>query len=76
MNPRLRKFIGTVLLLSFSAVYFAIVLAFAIPRPDTTSLGAELLYYLIATIIWMVPAGLILRWMQGSGGRKPAPASP
>jgi hypothetical protein len=72
MNPRLRKFLGTVLLLSFSVIYFGIVMALAIPRPDTTSLGAELTYYAIATIIWMVPAGLILRWMQGSGGRNGA----
>ena len=63
MSPRLRKIIGTCLLLIFLAVYSlaTIVLSTAI-LPQATP-GKELLFYAFAGLLWAFPAGMIISWM-------------
>ena len=64
MNIRQRKLAGTVLFVAGSAFYFFFMITVAIARLPGTSLGVQLLFYLVITLIWLFFAGLLIRWMQ------------
>ena len=64
MSTRMRKLVGTILLLALVAVYVlvAIVVAGAVlPEADKV---VELAFYTIAGLAWVLPAGLLVRWMH------------
>ncbi|MCA3630622.1 MAG: DUF2842 domain-containing protein [Methylobacterium sp.] len=70
MNPRLKKFIGTLVMVVFVILYALIVMTIA-PRmvgPGTSKL-VELMFYLIAGLAWALPLMPLIRWME----RKPNP---
>jgi hypothetical protein len=65
MTQRTRKFIGTIALLVLISVYALLALAVAIVlQVHSASKLAELLYYAIAGLLWVLPAGLLISWMQ------------
>ena len=56
--------VGTVALLIFLSAYaFAAMLA-AVVLQVSESRFVELLYYAVAGLLWVLPAGLLIRWMQ------------
>ncbi len=63
MNIRTRKFIGAIALLAFLAVYALLALAVAIVLQVNDSKLIELSFYVIAGLLWVIPAGLLVRWM-------------
>jgi ABC-type enterochelin transport system permease subunit len=67
MNTRLKKLIGTVLFAIGTACFYFFVITVAIVRLPGSAMGAHLLFYLIATLIWFVFAALLIRWMQKPG---------
>lgn len=70
MNPRLKKFIGTVIMVVFVIVYALVVMAIAPGIVGTgTSKLVELLFYLVAGLAWAIPLMPLIRWME----KKPAP---
>lgn len=71
MPMRMRKLLGTVLLLILIAVYSlaAVAVAIAMQIQNANKL-AELIYYVVAGTLWVIPAGAIIWWMQ----RPEAPA--
>ncbi len=64
MHPRTRKLVGTIVLLVFITVYALLAMVAAMILQVNASKTVELLYYVIAGLAWVVPAGLIIRWMQ------------
>lgn len=64
MNIRLRKLLGTIVFVAGTASYFLFVISVAIARLPGTSTAVQLLFYLIATLIWLGFAGPLVRWMQ------------
>jgi hypothetical protein len=64
MQPRTRKLVGTIVLLVFITVYALLAMVAAMILQVNASKTVELLYYVIAGLAWVVPAGLIIRWMQ------------
>ena len=62
-----RKLIGTVALLVLITVYALLAMAAAIilQTRDIGRLG-ELAYYVVAGVLWVLPAGVIVWWMQKS----------
>jgi cation transporter-like permease len=67
MKDRTRKLIGTVALLLFLAVYTVLALAVAVVlQVSTTDKWVELAFYIIAGLIWVVPAAGIVSWMSRS----------
>ncbi len=64
MNIRLKKFIGTVILVSFSIFYFVVAITVAIVRLPETSTLTQLAFYFVATAIWFVVAAALIYWMQ------------
>jgi len=64
MTTRVRKLIGTILLLAMVAVYALIATAVAgVVLPESSKL-AELAFYAMAGLAWVLPAGLLIRWMH------------
>lgn len=66
MNQRQRKLAGTVALLLFVIVYALLAMAAAIVLQVNAGKLTELAYYVIAGLAWVVPAGIIIKWMQKS----------
>ena len=64
MNIRQRKLIGTVIFVAGSTFYFFFAITVAIARLPGTSMGVQLLFYLVTTLIWLFFSGLLVRWMQ------------
>ncbi|MEO1014925.1 MAG: DUF2842 domain-containing protein [Pseudomonadota bacterium] len=62
MPPRVKKLIGLAALLPYLGAYMlgAIVLADALPR----HWAAQLVYFMIAGVAWVLPLRPILRWME------------
>ncbi len=66
MPSKLKRFIGTVLLILLVTAYPFCVLPFAAAiLPHANGVG-QLLFYAIAGLIWVPPAGFIIKWMHGA----------
>ncbi len=65
MNIRMRKLVGTVLLMVMITIYALIAMLVAVAlEVNTTSKYVELAYYAIAGLLWVVPAAVIIKWMS------------
>jgi len=60
----MRKLIGAVALLVFLAVYALGAMLVAIALQVSVSKTAELVYYAVAGLLWVLPAMWLVRWMQ------------
>ncbi len=67
MAPRLRKLIGTVVLVAFVTLYSLVVMAIGAPIMAVHGHGIGMVFYAIAGLVWTVPAGAVIWWME----RKP-----
>ena len=67
MHQRTRKLIGAIVLLVFLTLYalLATGTAIVLQARETGKLG-ELAYYVGAGLLWVIPAGVIVWWMQKS----------
>lgn len=65
MNMRMRKLVGTVLLMVMIAVYALIAMVVAVAlEVNTTSKFVEFAYYAVAGLLWVLPAAWIIKWMS------------
>ena len=64
MRVRSRKLIGTIVLLVFLAAYAWAATSIGAGRIALAPAWAQLAYFLIAGLVWVIPAGLLIRWMQ------------
>jgi peptidoglycan/LPS O-acetylase OafA/YrhL len=65
MTQRQRKLAGTVALFALIAVYSMIALAAAVVlQVQNANKLVELIYYVVAGLLWVLPAGMIVTWMQ------------
>lgn len=64
MNIRTRTLVGAVALLAFVAVYALVAVAVAVLLQVNSSKLAELAFYIVGGLLWVIPAGLLIRWMQ------------
>jgi hypothetical protein len=66
MSARARKLVGTILLLVVLIIYSLLVmLAAAAVLPDGGKL-VELIFYAIAGLAWVLPAGYLIKWMYAT----------
>lgn len=68
MPQRARKLVGTVVTVAFVSVYALFAMALAGRLLPGTSGLVQLAYYAFAGLVWIVPVGLIIRWMQRPDG--------
>ena len=64
MPQRVRKLIGSLVLVAFVVVYALVVMTIAAARLPGTSVATQTAFYLITGFLWVVPAGLLIKWMQ------------
>ena len=64
MTRRTRKLIGTVVLLVFLPVYVWVAAALAMGRITLAPAWVQFAFFLVAGLLWVLPAGLLIRWMQ------------
>ena len=64
MTIRSRKLLGTLLLVLFIVIYALIAMEVGAARFAEASAISQVLYFLIAGTAWVVPAGLLIRWIQ------------
>ncbi len=62
MKPRARKAIGCVILLSYLAAYAAAAASLGIALAPTLPNWAELAYYAVAGLAWILPLKPLLAW--------------
>lgn len=64
MTMRMRKLVGTIVLLVFIILYaFAAMLAAIVLQVNGSKL-VEVVYYFVAGLAWLPPAAFIIWWMQ------------
>ena len=65
MTQRTRKLAGTIALFAFVAIYalLAMFAAMVLQINNANKVG-ELGYYIVAGLLWVFPAGLLIKWMQ------------
>ena len=64
MTVRTRKLLGTVALLAFLVLYTWAAVAIGSGRITDAPALAQFAYFLLAGLLWVIPAGLLIRWMQ------------
>jgi len=64
MTQRQRKFAGAILLILLITVYALLALAVAVVLQIRQANGfVEFAYYVIAGLLWVLPAGVLIKWM-------------
>jgi hypothetical protein len=64
MTLRTRKLVGAIALLIFLALYALAAMMVAIALQVNASNLAELIYYPVAGLLWVLPAMWLVKWMQ------------
>jgi hypothetical protein len=67
MPQKLRKLIGTVLLVAFIVFYALAAMVIASAKLPGASGFAQFLYFLVAGLLWVIPAGALIWWMARPG---------
>lgn len=63
MSVRTRKLVGTILLLVVLIIYALVVMLAAVAvLPDGGKI-VELVFYAVAGVAWVLPAGYLIKWM-------------
>ncbi len=68
MRVRTRKLIGMVVLLVFLVGYALVVASIASSRITSAPPLAQFAFFLVGGLVWVLPAGLLIRWMQRPDG--------
>ena len=64
MTARTRKLIGTVALLLFLAAYATFAAVIGSGRIALAPQWVQFAFFLTTGLLWVIPAGLLIRWMQ------------
>lgn len=70
MPLRLRKLVGTFGLVTLVVLYALLATTIATYRLAESPWWVHLLYFLFSGLIWILPAMLIIRWMERPQGGK------
>ncbi|MCZ4430648.1 DUF2842 domain-containing protein [Agrobacterium sp. SOY23] len=65
MHPRLRSFIGTIVIIGLVVVYAVVATAIASAALAQSPWWVHLAYFVLSGILWILPAMLIIKWMAG-----------
>jgi len=64
MPVRLKKLIGTILIVALVVIYALVATTVATYRLADSPWWVHLLYFLFTGVLWVVPAMLLIRWME------------
>jgi uncharacterized membrane protein len=68
MTVRTRKLIGTIVLLLFLGAYVLAAGSVGAGRIASASGFGKLAFFVVAGLAWVLPAALLIRWMQRPDG--------
>ncbi len=71
MSPRVKKLIGTILILLWIPVYAFVAMGVAAHMLPHANILSAFLFYAIAGTLWAVPVGMLFPWMM----REPKPTA-
>ncbi len=71
MSVRIRKLIGTVLLIVLVILYAWLATTVAVAKLSQSGPLVHLLYFLLTGLLWILPAMWLIRWMV----KEPRPRS-
>jgi hypothetical protein len=63
MPERLRKLVGSIVLVVFVCVYALTAMTIAAAKLPGTSGMTQLIYFTVAGLIWVIPAAALIAWM-------------
>jgi hypothetical protein len=63
VSSSLRKLIGTIILVITVPVYALIAMVIAVAVLPSVNVWGQLVYYVVAGLLWVPPAGLLITWM-------------
>ncbi|PKR90316.1 DUF2842 domain-containing protein [Pleomorphomonas diazotrophica] len=69
MSPSLRKLLGTIILVITVPIYALIAMVVAVAMLPGVNFWWQLVYYLLAGLLWVPPAGLLIAWMARADRR-------
>jgi uncharacterized protein DUF2842 len=64
MPQRLRKLVGTIVLVLFVTIYALTAMTIAAAKLPGTSGWVQLAFFVIAGLAWVIPAAGVVYWMQ------------
>ena len=67
MVPSIRKFVGMVLLVAFVVIYAFTAMVIGDLTLQQSSNLVRFVYFAIAGLLWVIPAGAIIWWMEKGG---------
>lgn len=67
MRERSRKLFGTIVLLLSLAIYATIAAIIGSGRIAQAPQWVQFAFFLTTGLAWVIPAGLLIRWMQRGG---------
>ncbi|WP_417684215.1 DUF2842 domain-containing protein [Roseibium sp.] len=70
MVPSFRKFVGMVVLVVFVIVYALVAMVIGDMTLQQSSTLVRVIYFAIAGLVWVIPAGAIIWWMEKGGKRQ------
>ncbi|WP_431321993.1 DUF2842 domain-containing protein [Rhizobium sp. YTU87027] len=65
MPVRLRKFIGTIVLVVLVLAYAVLANTIAVATLGDAPWWGQLLYFLLTGLLWVLPAMVLIKWMAG-----------
>jgi hypothetical protein len=70
MSPRVRSFIGTIVIICLVIAYALLATTFAAAALATSPWWVHLAYFVVTGLLWILPAMLIIKWMAGPKRQK------
>jgi hypothetical protein len=64
--PRLRSFVGTILIIVLVITYALAATTIATLTLATSPWWVHLLYFALSGLLWILPAMVIIKWMAGA----------
>lgn len=66
MPPRLKRFIGSLVLVALVIVYSLVATAVAVARLADAGALTHFFFFLISGLLWVLPAMVVIKWMMVS----------
>ncbi|RAH99608.1 DUF2842 domain-containing protein [Acuticoccus sediminis] len=60
----MRKLIGTLVTVTFLFIYVLMAMVLAARLLPGTNGVTQLAYYVVAGLLWVIPVGLLIKWME------------
>ncbi len=64
MRQRTRKLVGTIVLVAFVSLYALTAMTIAAAKLPGAPGLVQLVFYIVAGLVWVVPAAVLVKWMQ------------